>query len=69
MTPEDVAGIVKREVAALAFAMHQRFDKVDERLERLEADVATLKADVRSIRDHLNIDAEQANLASVRGRV
>ena len=37
-------GDLKREFQALVFAMHQRFDKVEQRLVAVEADLKSVKA-------------------------
>ena len=54
-------GDLKREFQALAFAMHQRFDKVEQRLDAVEADLKLVKA---ATWDRLE---EERNLAAVQG--
>ena len=53
-------------VEAVQEALAPRLDRIDARLDRVEARLANVEADVKAIKRHFNIDAEVANIDTIR---
>lgn len=45
--------------------LHDRIGRVENRLDRVESRLDRVETDLRAIREHFSIDAEQTNLATV----